>query len=138
MLFLVLVALMVIMAMAKTASGGGGDGGGAGGDHDHDHEQFLKLWNGRGGADAKEDYLNWDDDDDDDEQEEEEEEEAEQVMAWAAKCRPPAGRNVVNVDSFGAAGDGCSDDTEVCARIRTATIFSFLHCASHCSSIHAD
>ncbi|XP_052144045.1 probable polygalacturonase At1g80170 [Oryza glaberrima] len=113
MLFLVLVALMVIMAMAKTASGGGGgDDGGAGGDHDHDHEQFLKLWNGRGGEDAKEDYLNWDDDDDDDEDEDEEEEEAEQVVAWAAKCRPPAGRNVVNVDSFGAAGDGCSDDTE--------------------------
>uniref|UniRef100_A0A0E0JV42 RING-type domain-containing protein n=1 Tax=Oryza punctata TaxID=4537 RepID=A0A0E0JV42_ORYPU len=97
--------LMVIMAVANTASG-------AGDDHDHDYDQFLKLWNGRAGEDAKEDYLNWDDDDDGGDDEDEDEEEAEQEMARAAKCRPPTGRNVVNVDSFGAAGDGCSDDTK--------------------------
>ncbi|XP_040376730.1 probable polygalacturonase At1g80170 isoform X1 [Oryza brachyantha] len=107
MLFLALV--LMAMAVAKTVSGG--DDVGAGGEEgDHDHEQFLKLWTGgRGGDDDGEDHLSWDDDDDD-----EEEEEAEEVTAsaWAAKCRPPMGKNVVNVDSFGAAGDGCSDDTE--------------------------
>uniref|UniRef100_A0A0D9VBS5 endo-polygalacturonase n=1 Tax=Leersia perrieri TaxID=77586 RepID=A0A0D9VBS5_9ORYZ len=100
MLFLVLV-LMMIMAAAKAASGEGDVG-------DHDHEQFLKLWTERDG-DIGKDYLNWDGDEE--EEDGDDDEELEQVMSSAAKCRP-TGRNVVNVDSFGAAGDGCSDDTE--------------------------
>ncbi|KAG8076668.1 hypothetical protein GUJ93_ZPchr0006g45385 [Zizania palustris] len=104
-LFLVLV--MVIMAAVKTASGHGvaGDEGG-----DHDHERFLKLWADGGGDARGEGYLNWDDDDD--EEGGHDEEAADRVMSWAASCRPPTGRNVVNVDSFGAAGDGSVDDTE--------------------------
>lgn len=102
MLFSVLVLVLVFMAVVRTARGDvGGRGGG-----DEAGEQFLKLWTDGGGEDW-EDHLNWDDD-----EEEEGEEGEDHIMMLGKSCRPPTGRNVVNVDSCGAAGDGNADDTE--------------------------
>ncbi|XP_062218095.1 probable polygalacturonase At1g80170 [Phragmites australis] len=105
MLFLVLV--MVFVAVERTAVGdvdGGGGGGGGGGE---DREWFLKLWTD-GGGEAEEDHLKWEEDDDDDNDDEEDH----IMMLGTGIGRPPTGRNVVNVDSFGAVGDGNADDTE--------------------------
>ena len=95
-LLLVLVALSFVAVARAAASGGGGAGG-------EDGERFLRLWTDGGGeADGQEE------DDDDDEAEEG------HVMAWGKGTeRPATCRNVVNVDTFGAAGDGDADDTEV-------------------------
>ena len=109
---LLLVLLLVglsFLAVARAAAGGGVDGGvgGAGGE---DGERFLRLWaDGGGEADQEEDFFKWDEEEDDDDEAEEG-----HVMAWGKGTeRPATCRNVVNVDTFGAAGDGDADDTEV-------------------------
>ncbi|CAN6271314.1 unnamed protein product [Urochloa humidicola] len=106
-LFLVLVALSFV---ARAAAGGGGSENGEG---------FLRLWTDGGGeADQEEDVFKWGEEEDDDDDDEEDDEEG-HIMMWGKKKgtgrRPPTCRNVVNVDSFGAAGDGDADDTEAFA-----------------------
>ncbi|CAN6237021.1 unnamed protein product [Urochloa humidicola] len=107
-LFLVLVALSFV-AVVKTAVGGGAAGG-------EDGEGFLRLWSDGGGeAGDQEDVFKWDEEeDDDDDEDEDDDDEESHIMMWGKKTgrRPPTCRNVVNVDSFGAAGDGDADDTE--------------------------
>ncbi|KAF8677134.1 hypothetical protein HU200_046601 [Digitaria exilis] len=107
--FVVLVLFMAMMARVAVGSGGGEDG-----------ERLLRLWTYGGGEaddDHQEDVFKWDDEDDGEEEDEEEEEEEGHIMMWGKKGtgRPPACRNVVNVDTFGAAGDGDADDTEAFA-----------------------
>ncbi|KAL6629217.1 hypothetical protein ACP70R_028982 [Stipagrostis hirtigluma subsp. patula] len=111
-----LFSALLVFAFAAAARTAMADAGGdvAGG------EGFLRQWtDGRG--DTVEDHLmEWEEeeDEDDDELELEEEEVAENhvVMLGKAPRRPEARRNVVNVDGFGAAGDGCADDTEAFAK----------------------
>ncbi|TKW38204.1 hypothetical protein SEVIR_1G098500v4 [Setaria viridis] len=99
-LLLVLQVLFVAVARAAVGGGGGEDAG----------ESFLRLWSD-GGEEAdgqQEDVFKWDGEEDDDDDEEEG-----RIMMWGKGTgRPPTCRNVVNVDSFGAAGDGDADDTE--------------------------
>ncbi|CAL5060502.1 unnamed protein product [Urochloa decumbens] len=112
-LFLALAALLFV-AVVKTAAGDGGGGAGS-----EDGEGFLRLWSDGGGeAYDKEDFFKWDEEEDDDDDDDEEEElEQGHIMMWGKKTgrRAPTCRNVVNVDSFGAAGDGDADDTEAFA-----------------------
>ncbi|CAL4890222.1 unnamed protein product [Urochloa decumbens] len=113
-LFLVLVALLFVAAV-KTAAG---DGGGVAGSEDG--EGFLRLWTDGGGeGDDQENFFKWDEEEDDDEDDDDEDDDEEEghIMMWGKKTgrRPPTCRNVVNVDSFGAAGDGDADDTEAFA-----------------------
>ncbi|OEL20842.1 putative polygalacturonase [Dichanthelium oligosanthes] len=112
-LLLVMVALSFV-AVARAAVGGvvvdGGGGGGAGGE---DGERFLRLRTGGGGeADDQEGVFKWDEEEDDDDDEEDQEEEGHIMMWGKGTGHPPTRRNVVNVDTFGAAGDGDADDTE--------------------------
>uniref|UniRef100_M8AXF3 Polygalacturonase n=1 Tax=Aegilops tauschii TaxID=37682 RepID=M8AXF3_AEGTA len=131
-----LVLVLVLMAVARVAAAveridvadGVNFGGGEGGDEAF-KKRFLKLWTDGGGGD-EEDHLRWYGDDDDDygdiyddkkveEMVKEEEEEGEDgIMLGATRCPNPnkkkkKKRNVVKVDSYGAVGDGCADDTEV-------------------------
>ncbi|VAI42912.1 unnamed protein product [Triticum turgidum subsp. durum] len=131
-LFLVLVLVLVFMAMARVAAAEGSDvaDGVDAGEDEAFEKRFLKLWTDGGGGD-EEDHLRWygDDDDDygdiyDDEKVEEmvEEEEGEDgIMLGVTRCPNPnkkkkTKRNVVKVDSYGAVGDGCADDTEAFAK----------------------
>ncbi|PUZ73921.1 hypothetical protein GQ55_1G024200 [Panicum hallii var. hallii] len=109
-LLLVLVASS-LLAVARAAAGGGGvDGGGGGGAGGEDGERLLRLWTDGGGeaGDLEDDVFMWDEEEDDDEAEEG------HIMVWGngKTERPATCRNVVNVDTFGAAGDGDADDTE--------------------------
>lgn len=144
--FLVLVS--VLMAVPRVATAERTDvadavvfDGGEGEDEAFE-KRFLKLWTDGGGGD-EEDHLRWygDDHDDygdiyDDEkveemvvEEREEEEEEDGIMLGATRCPHPnkkkkKKRHVVKVDSFGAVGDGCADDTEVCSSLlRTCALF---------------
>ena len=105
---------MSFVAVARAeASGGGGAGG-------EDGERFLRLWTDGGGeADGQEeDFFKWDEEEDDDDEDEDDEAEEGHVMAWGKGTeRPATCRNVVNVDTFGAAGGGDADDTEVSSPI---------------------
>uniref|UniRef100_A0A0A9CYN3 endo-polygalacturonase n=1 Tax=Arundo donax TaxID=35708 RepID=A0A0A9CYN3_ARUDO len=103
MLFLVLV--FVAVAVARTALGDVSDGGGGTGGEDR--EQFLRLWmDGGGEADDQDGHLEWEEEENDDDDED-------HIMMWGRGTgRPPTGRNVVNVDTFGAVGDGNADDTQ--------------------------
>ncbi|VAI54617.1 unnamed protein product [Triticum turgidum subsp. durum] len=136
-LFLVLLVL-VFMAVARVAAAEGSDvaegvdvGGGEGEDKAFE-KRFLKLWTDGGGGDG-EDHLRCYGDDEDDygdiyddekvkEMTEEEEEGEDGIMLGATRCPNPnkkkkkKKRNVVKVDSFGAVGDGCADDTEAFAK----------------------
>jgi hypothetical protein len=115
-----LLALVVLVAAAGER-GGSGAGGEAGA------EQVLRLWSSadsaRGGeaVDEEDRFFRWEweeeeeDDDNNDEEEGEEEDDHAVVVQRKGACR-----NVVNVDSFGAAGDGVADDTQVRARCRSA------------------
>ncbi|XP_062224174.1 probable polygalacturonase At1g80170 [Phragmites australis] len=101
-----LFVVLVFAAVARTAVVGsvGGDGGGAG---TEDAERFLRLWTD-GGGEAVDDLLEGDEEDDD-----MQEDDDEQILMWGrGPGRSPTARNVVNVDSFGVAGDGNADDTE--------------------------
>jgi galacturan 1,4-alpha-galacturonidase len=108
-----LLALVVLVAVAGER-GGSGAGGEAGA------EQVLRLWSSadsaRGGeaVDEEDRFFRWEWEDDDDNEEGEEDDHAVVVQ------RKGACRHVVNVDSFGAAGDGVADDTQVRARCRSA------------------
>ncbi|RLN09954.1 putative polygalacturonase [Panicum miliaceum] len=120
-LLLVLVALSFLaVARAAVAAGGIDGGGGTGGE---DVERFLRLWTDGGGEadDQEEDALNWDEEEDDDDDGDDEAEEG-HIMVWGKGTeRPATCRNVVNVDTFGAAGDGDADDTEAfCNAWKTA------------------
>lgn len=134
-----LVLVLVLMAVARVAAAveridvadGVDFGGGEGGDEAF-KKRFLKLWTDGGGGD-EEDHLRWYGDDDDDYgdiyddkkveemvKEEEEEEGEDGIMLGATRCpnlnkKKKKKRNVVKVDSYGAVGDGCADDTEVCS-----------------------
>ncbi|CAO2044430.1 unnamed protein product [Urochloa humidicola] len=108
------LALVAFVAVARAAVGGGAAAGG--------ERTFLRLWTDGGGeAYQEEDVFRWDEeeDDDDDDGDEDDEEGESHIMMWGKKKgtgrRPPTCRNVVNVDSFGAAGDGDADDTEAFA-----------------------
>ncbi|KAL6888558.1 hypothetical protein ACP4OV_009584 [Aristida adscensionis] len=117
MLFLALV-LTLAAAVARTAMGDvdAVDGGGGG----EEEQGFLRLptdgW--RGGTEEEDRLMTaWEDDDDEDDEEDElDEEEAagenDVVLLAPPEEEPEARRNVVSVDSFGAAGDGSTDDTE--------------------------
>lgn len=106
-----LLALVVLVAAAGER-GGSGAGGEAGA------EQVLRLWSSadsaRGGeaVDEEDRFFRWEweeEEEDDDDNEEEEDYHAVVVQ------RKGACRHVVNVDSFGAAGDGVADDTQAFA-----------------------
>jgi hypothetical protein len=122
-LFLVLVFLFMAVAAEERSDAGNVDVGG-GGEEEAFDKRFLKLWTDGGGGD-EEDHLRWygDDDEYDDD---EEEEDGDTVMLGGARCPRPTKkkkRNVVRVDDFGAAGDGCADDTEVHLCVRTSCKF---------------
>ncbi|GJM90112.1 hypothetical protein PR202_ga06361 [Eleusine coracana subsp. coracana] len=114
---LFLVSVLVFLTVARSAMSDVVDGGGAGGE---DGENLLRSWTDGGRDHGEDDFFNWEeeeDDDDDDEEEDEEEEEEEDdphivMVGSRGTGRPPTGRNVVNVESFGAAGDGNADDTQ--------------------------
>lgn len=119
---MLLLVLMVMAAAAERSSDVVGVVGAGGGEDeaaavDEDEERFLKPWKERAGdGDEEEDHLmEWHDGDNDDD-DEEEYEELDGIMLGETTARCRAGhskcRNVVNVDSFGAAGDGTADDTE--------------------------
>jgi galacturan 1,4-alpha-galacturonidase len=135
LLFVALV--LVFMTEARVAAAEGSDGVDAGEDEAFE-KRFLKLWTDGGGGD-EEDHLRWYGHDDDDygdiyddekveemvEEEEEEEEGEDGIMLGATRCphankKKKKKRNVVKVDSFGAVGDGCADDTEVCMLLSVA------------------
>lgn len=139
-----LLALVVLVAAARTAAvGDGGGNGGGGGEATED--QVLRLWSAssaRDGAaeddDGRSFNWEWEDDDDDDDDEHMEDD---HVMAVQGKG---ACRNVVNVESFGAVGDGDADDTEVRTHADPPAISAsqsvcaeaMLHFASRVQCIH--
>ncbi|TVU33543.1 hypothetical protein EJB05_25367 [Eragrostis curvula] len=107
MLFLVFMFVAVARPVVGDV-GGGGDGAGG-----EDGESFLRLWTDGDGDHGEEDFLKWEEEDDDDEEEDDDDyEEAHITGVGSGTDRPPKGKNVVNVDSFGAAGDGNADDTQ--------------------------
>ncbi|KAM3296010.1 hypothetical protein ACQJBY_038370 [Aegilops geniculata] len=133
-----LLLVLVFMAVARVAAAEGSDVakgvdvGGREGEEEAFEKRFLKLWTDGGGGD-EEDHLRWYGDDDDDygdvyddkkveEMVEEEEGEEDGIMLGATRCPRPdkkkkkKKRNVVKVDSYGAVGDGCADDTEAFAK----------------------
>lgn len=116
-LFLVLVFLFMAVAAEERSDAGNVDVGG-GGEEEAFDKRFLKLWTDGGGGD-EEDHLRWYGDDDEYDDDDEEEEDGDTVMLGGARCPRPTKkkkRNVVRVDDFGAAGDGCGDDTEAFAK----------------------
>lgn len=130
-LVLLVLVLMAMAAAERADDADGVDVGGGEGEDEAFERRFLKLWTDGGGGD-EEDHLRWYGDDDDDrdygdtyddqevEEAEEEEEEEDDIMLGATRCPRPKKkkkkRNVVKVDSFGAVGDGCADDTEAFAK----------------------
>jgi hypothetical protein len=102
---LVLLAAVVVGDVVDDSVGGGGE----------DRESSLETWADGGGHHhgEAEDLFNWDEEEDD-------EEDADIAMVvgsssreTTATGRPPTGTHVVNVESFGAKGDGHADDTQV-------------------------
>jgi hypothetical protein len=130
-----LLALVVLVAAARTAVGDGGAGNGGGGGQATEEEQVLRLWSSaaaRGREAEDEDrFFKWEWEDDEDEDvvdEDEDDDDEDHVMAVQGRG---ACRNVVNVDSFGAAGDGDADDTQVRAYRPIISAFRFHTVALH-------
>jgi hypothetical protein len=118
-LFLLLVFTFMAVARAvEERSDAGNVNVGRGGEEEAFDKRFLKLWTDGGGGD-EEDHLRWYGNDDEYDQDEEVvENDGDTIMLGGAKCPEPTKkkkkkRNVVRVDDFGAAGNGCTDDTEV-------------------------
>ncbi|WVZ78017.1 hypothetical protein U9M48_025797 [Paspalum notatum var. saurae] len=110
-LFLVALALVLAAAARVAAAGGGGGGGG----EDKEEQAVLRMWSSDGGAEEgadhdQDDHFKWEEEDDDDDEEQEDDEEEGHITMLPGSGRTC--RNVVNVDTFGAAGDGDADDTE--------------------------
>lgn len=130
------MALVVLVAAARTAVGDGGSGNGGGGGQATEEDQVLRLWSSaaaRGREAEDEDRFfkwEWEDDEDEDVVDEDEDDGEEEDHVMAVQGRG-ACRNVVNVDSFGAAGDGDSDDTQVRADRPIISAFRFHTVALH-------
>ncbi|KAJ1277715.1 hypothetical protein BS78_04G025000 [Paspalum vaginatum] len=109
-LFLVVLAL-VLAAAARVAVAGGAGG------EEKEEQAVLRLWSSDGGAEEgadQDDRFKWEEEEEEEEDDDDDngdlDEEEGHVMMLPGRGRTC--RNVVNVNTFGAAGDGDADDTE--------------------------